>query len=358
MKTEDPTPNPLWTTFDRSKVREIFQLLEDKRHILLSSHIRADADSVGSQLGLAYLLESLGNSVEIANHGGIDRHYKWLPRADEIQDGPSRLSGQHELVVSLDCANRERLADMRRVMSEDMPVLNIDHHRTNSQFGDVNWVEPEASSTGEMIYALWSHSSFEVDVEPATCLYTALVADTGQFSFPQTSHLSHYVGGRLLETGVDSYCVNKKLYQNLEREELKLMGYIIQHLEQSVGGELGWAVLDEEAYRQCGMEPWESQPFVQVLMRLREVEVGLLLRRLISPEVGGDPEKGPIKGSIRSRGKYDVSKLAGLFGGGGHQQAAGFLIEQENGEGIQEVEERVIDRIEEAMKNNENMLQE
>ncbi len=333
---------------DPEGLRKTVEAIKQGDHFLLSSHIRSDADSIGSELGLGYLLEELDRDYEIANHGGIDPHLRWMPGADRIQTGIEDDEASRETVIVLDCANRERLASINDVISEGTNLVNIDHHKTNDRFGTINWIEPAFSSVGEMVYVLWNQFQREPDARAASCMYAALVADTGQFSFPHTSEQAHRVAAQLLDAGVDPYEINKRLFQNLDLPELNLMGQIIQDLKQRVDGQLTWATLGRETYEKCGTEPWESQPFIQVLMQLKEVEVGLLLRDLVSEDVGGG-ENVRVKGSLRSRGRYNVNEIAKMFGGGGHPQAAGFLVD--DADSVHDVEEEVVETISRYIRN-------
>jgi phosphoesterase RecJ-like protein len=326
---------------------QVIDGLYDSSHVLLSSHVRSDPDAIGSELGLSFLLKHLDRTVEIANHGGVDEHCSWLPGADQIKSGTADITGDHDTFVTVDCANRERLGDLSPLVDESETVINIDHHESNDLFGDVNWIRPACSSVGEMVFEIWDRTEFELSRDPAECIYTSIVSDTGQFAFPQTSARSHEVTARLLEKGVQPQEVSGKLFQNYERSELDLMSYVIDNLREASDCPFSWSTLDREAYRTCGTEPWDSQPYVQLVMQLKNVEVGLLLRRLRDPEVSGQ-HQGNIKGSLRSRGMYDVGAIAGLFGGGGHAQAAGFVVEDQSD--MEQAERRVIDRIKEAIK--------
>ncbi len=321
--------------------------IEDGEHVLLCSHIRSDPDAIGSELGLAFLLDQMGKRVEIANDGGIDQHCRWLPGVDQIMSGPEQLSGQQDTVVAVDCANRERLGSLSDVLTSDVTVINIDHHETNGRYGDVNWIEPERSSVGEMIFEIWERSEHDLFSEPATCLYASIVSDTGQFSFSQTSSRSHEIAVRLLDTGVEPPRVSRRLFQDFEKSELDLMAKVIHNIKRTSARKIAWSTLGRDAYEQCGAEPWDSQPYVQMVMKLRDVEIGLLLRRLHDPEISGK-HQGNIKGSLRSRGSFDVGEIAGMFGGGGHPQAAGFVVEGRPSK--EEVEERVIQRIKEVVE--------
>ncbi len=331
-----------------SVLNQVVEGLYESSHVLLASHVRSDPDAIGSELGLSFLLKKIGCEVEIANHGGVDQHCSWLPGADQIKCGTANITGNHDTFITVDCANRERLGDLSPIVDQSETVINIDHHASNDLFGDVNWILPNCSSVGEMVFEIWDRTDLQLSRDPAECLYTSIVSDTGQFAFPQTSSRSHEVAARLLEKGVEPQEVSGKLFQNYERSELDLMSYVIDNLSEASDCPFAWSTLDRDAYQTCGTEPWDSQPYVQLVMQLKKVEVGLLLRRLRDPEVGGQ-HQGHIKGSLRSRGTYDVGEIAGLFGGGGHAQAAGFVVENQN-EMVQ-AEKRVIDRIKEAIKN-------
>lgn len=324
----------------------ICDAIQDGEEFLLTSHIRSDADSVGSELSLKYLLDRLGKDVQIANHGGIDERYLWLPGSEEIMD-PDQVQQTFDSVICVDCATWSRLASMREVVTDDAHLINIDHHSTNECYGDLNWIHPEASSVGEMIFTLWERFDFSINTEAVVAIYTALVADTGSFAFASTTSRAHVIASKLLEHDINPEKVHEKLFSNFSRAEMKLMGYILEKMSFSMADRFGWCSLSKEVYQEIGTEPWGSQPYIQELMRVKDVEVALLLRQLISEDRGGKPE-GVFKGSLRSRGNVNVSDVAEEFGGGGHKYASGFVVESE--QNIEAVEQSIVETIEEMIE--------
>lgn len=332
--------------FTSSVPDEICDAIDQGERFLLTSHIRSDADSVGSELGLKYLLEELGKEVQIANHGGIDERYLWLTGSEEITS-PAEVDSNFDSVICLDCATWSRLASTRDLVNDDHHIINIDHHRSNECYGDLNWIHPDASSVGEMIYTVWTCYDYTMPKEAVIPMYTALVADTGSFAFASTTPRSHEIASELMKYDITPERIHERLFSNFSIPEMKLMGYILEEMQFSMDGRLGWCTLSKEVYEEVGTEPWGSQPYIQELMRVKGVEVALLLRQLISRDRGGKPE-GVYKGSLRSRGNVNVSEVAAEFDGGGHKYASGFVVEDYDS--MSRVERYVVGHIEEMME--------
>lgn len=306
-------------TVSLPRVREVLRFLRSRKRFLLTTHVRVDGDALGSEIALARLLRRLGKTALIVNEEPVPEDLRFLPGSEEAGAGADALRGRFDAMVVVDSGSYPAASGLRRHLPADLPVVNIDHHASNDQFGDLNWVDAGLGSVGEMIYRLARGADVALDRESALGLYVSMVTDTGRFSFSNTSPYCHLIAAELLRHGIDPGLVTQQLYGNRSLQELKLHAACIHGMRLAAGGRLAWCKMDRELFRRCGAQPRDSQEFVDILKSVRGVKMALLFREV--------EEKGRIRVSIRSENGYDASVLAQAFGGGGHRRAAGCTCE-------------------------------
>ncbi|MEW6522155.1 MAG: bifunctional oligoribonuclease/PAP phosphatase NrnA [Bacillota bacterium] len=279
---------------------------------VIVTHALPDGDAVGSSLGLALALERLGINVVFAGSGPLPEQYHFLPGQHLYVAG----SGTHrvELVIYVDCASPDRVDGVR---VEGDRVVNIDHHITNDGFGDVAFVDPSAPAAGEQVYRLLEPLGVALDEAIATCLYTALVSDTGWFTHENTTPGACRIAARLLEAGVRPDQVAWQLQGNRPLSALRLLGRALSSLEVREDGKLAVMQLGSEDLLECGALAEETDGIVNYGISLSGVELAVLLKEM---------PKGGVRASLRSRGRVDVAQLAAALGGGGHARAAGCTL--------------------------------
>jgi len=296
--------------------RKLESLLEKEASFLITSHIDPDGDSIGSELALADYLEQKGKQVVVANADPVPPRYTFLPRSERIgsQDPGDGLGA----VFVLDSAELERLGAARDWIRPGATVVNVDHHVGNDGFGDQVFVNPQASSTAELIFHLVEEMGGPLTPAGATCLYTGIMMDTVRFRTPQTSPAVFTVCARLVEAGADPGRITDAVYDQRNPETLALLGEVLRTLNLSPDGRIATILLSQEMCRRTGGALKDGEGFVNEVMSLRGVQVGIILREL---------EDGKVRVSLRSRNPFDVHRVAGRFGGGGHPQAAGCVLE-------------------------------
>lgn len=294
--------------------REVLEHVATGRRILLLAHLYPDGDVLGSQLGLGLALRAVGRAVTFACSHAVPEPYHFLPGAGEVQQWKEGRA-DFDLVVTLDTPDPSRVGGL---LEGSRPpgarLLNIDHHADNRRYGDVNWIEPTASATGEMVFELIAAAGLPLTLEVAVNLYTAIVTDTGSFRYSSTSPQTHRIAARLCEAGVRPAEVAQHLYETRHLAGLHLLGRILQQVETSPDGAVAWVVIGRGQVESPDL--LEAEDFVTYPRSLRTAKVAVLFREL----------PGEVKVSLRAKGGVNVARIAARFGGGGHANAAGAVI--------------------------------
>lgn len=290
-----------------------------RRHddFLCSGHVRSDGDALGSQLALMFLLRRMKKRVQVVCDAGALPEYRWLPGADEVGSGPEHLRPGLSTVLTCDSGAWSRLERIAAALPrKDLTVVNIDHHASNDRFGDINWVDPAYSSTGEMIWDLAKASGAKLDRKIALNCYTAIVTDTGRFSFSNTTVETHLHAAECLGYGVEPADVTKLLFRQRPLGHLKMASLVIRNMKMTDDGRVAWISITPDMVREAGYEPSDTQDFMDLMKSIKGVEVAVLFR----------PIEGKVKVSWRTDPGVDGIALASRWGGGGHPRASGASI--------------------------------
>jgi phosphoesterase RecJ-like protein len=276
------------------------------------THVFPDGDAIGAGLGLALALERLGVRVVFAVPGGPPAQYRFLPGQQLLVT--DRQCFQADLAVYVDCTGPDRVEGMRVASRQ---VVNIDHHITNTGFGDVVFVDTDAPATGEQVYRLLEPLGVPLDLDIATCLYTALFSDTGQFSYENATPPAFRVAAQLVEAGVLPDRMARQLLGNRPLSALQLLGRALLGLELRELGRLAVLELRHQDMVECRAMAEDTDGIVNYGLSLAGVELSVLLK---------EQADGTVRVSLRSAGRVDVSALASGLGGGGHSRAAGCTV--------------------------------
>jgi phosphoesterase RecJ-like protein len=296
---------------DLAKVVRQFRI---KDNFVLVGHSIPDGDCIGSLIGLYLGLVSMGKTVRILQQEPVPPIYLYL-NGSQAFELPEQFQGQVENVVYLDCSDEERNGDkIIPLLSSRNFTINIDHHHSNTRFGDVNYVEPTAASTAELIVSILLRLKVDVTPDIANALYAGIFQDTGGFQHNSTSGHTLRTAASLLDQGVNLDLLKMNLFESRSEPELKLLSLALQSLTVSKSGKIAWMRLQYDDVEAIGALNICPEGIVNYALSIKGVELALLFRE-ISP--------GLIKTGFRSKGQVDVAKLAAEFGGGGHQRAAG-----------------------------------
>lgn len=298
--------------------QELFRLIKTKDRFIVTCHVHPDGDAVGSLLAMAFVLKRLGKQVELVCSAGVPSVYLFLEGSELIKEERTP-SFTPEVLISVDCAEKDRCAlALETWQIPGLTVINIDHHITNTNFGNLNLVNPQAAATGEVLYGLFKAADIPLDRAIATALYTAVATDTGFFRYSNTSAFTLELASLLVkEYGVEPAKVAEQVHEQKSFNSIRLLGEVLCTLNIGVGGKVAWMVLDQSMLSQFRVENEETESFVNYARSIEGVEIGILFKELRPNE---------IKLSWRSSIAVDVSKLAAYFGGGGHARAAGCTI--------------------------------
>jgi len=305
--------------------KQVAQAISATGNIVLATHIRPDGDALGSLLGFAEILEGMGKRVVCYLEEPVSGLYSFLPQRSQVETDLARVfafvreCGENIMGICLDCGDLERLGKSGSELKKIHPFLNIDHHQGNSGFGDLTWIEPHRSSTGEMIHDLAVEMEAHISKEAAECLYTAIVTDTGSFRYDSTGTHTFAVAGNLVACGVQPGVISNYLYDNATFGRLRLMQRVLATLESFFDNRVGVIRISREMLLTTGTTLEDSEGFINLPRSVADVQVAVFLKE-------SDEQKTIVSVSLRAKGDCDVAVVAAKFGGGGHRNAAGFRM--------------------------------
>ncbi len=314
-------------------MNNLFPQVQKGSRIAVISHINPDGDSLGSLLGLSLALKKQGAAVTTFVNDDVPQKYRFLPQIDQVIRYDLNQRECFDICFVLDCGDEKRLGYSIDLLKKGRQIVNIDHHVSNAGFGDINILDPEASSTCEMIYRLITQE-MEVDIDKAMaiCLYTGIVTDTGNFRYDSTSPETHHIAGALLEKGVELKELTYHLHQNNTFGSMKLLGHLLAGLKTYFDGKVAVMEVTHDLLKAYQVQYDEVEGMINYARDIKGVEVAVILKEL---------EAGEVKISLRSKTTFDVSRLAQTFGGGGHKKASGAVMAGT----IQEVKDQILDKI-------------
>ena len=298
---------------------EVVAVFHEHERFAVTSHIGPEADAIGALLGVTHILKGMGKRAWPVLRDPVPDNLQFLPGAGEIRS-PNEVPHEHvEVWVVVDCGQLNRVGESFLPLIEGHPlIVNIDHHQDNPRFGHVNWVVP-LSSTTMLLYELAGQLGVEISPELATCLYAGIVADTDSFRNTNVTPDTLRVAADLLERGARVREINVNLYERRSLAEIKLTGHAL--LRARVEDGIIWSAISQELFRETDGGLDDTERLAEELRAADGVRVAVLFKELPT---------GKIKVSLRTKDTdgqgLDVSRIARVFGGGGHRQAAGCLI--------------------------------
>lgn len=295
---------------------EATRFLQSADSLLVVSHINPDGDAICSTLAVAEICRIFGKEVTMVNASPVSSKYFFLPNAKKI-GSLKDLNGEYSYVITVDAADRERVGEAANAFSEDVKILNIDHHVTNDHYGTVNVVVPTAAATVEILYHWIEYLQIPWSKELATWIYTGLLTDTGGFRYSNTTSDVLRIAAKLIDTGIHPHELAERALETLTISQIEVIRRGLAALQIAENGKVAWICLSKQELEDCKAEKGDLEGLVNYARNIDGVEVGIFFR-----EVGD----GEIKVSLRSKHSVDVSKIAGEFGGGGHMRAAGCTV--------------------------------
>ncbi|SJZ31748.1 DHH family phosphoesterase [Selenihalanaerobacter shriftii] len=319
------------------KYQNLINLIDKRDTFLLTSHVSPDGDSIGSLLGLKYLLEPYAKEIDIILADPVPEYLRFLNGTDDIhlyEELDFKMNKKdYDLYFTLDCGTLERIGEVQQLISADEKIINIDHHGDNNEYGVYNYVDSTVSATGELIYNLAIELGSNYQVDFGMAITTAIITDTGNFKYSNTSSETHRIIADMLELGVDTQKIIKQVYGTESYSSLRLKGEALNNLQIAAQQQIAWISINQETLDHLGATWEDTEGLVNYPRSLKDVEVGILFK-----EVGFNKTRV----SFRSNTYFPVDEFAHEFGGGGHSRAAGCTIQLP----LIEAEELVIDKLE------------
>lgn len=293
---------------------KIFEYIHKCKSVAIFTHIRPDADALGSSCAFKMYLEKLGKSADIyCDAEDISINYNFIKYVSKINNPQLK---EYDTAIALDCGDLNRLGKYETMYNSIETRINIDHHISNPNFGMVNCVV-DSSSTGEIVYSIFKAMKLKPDKDIATALYAAVASDTGCFQHSNTTSDSHKIAGQLLRYKIDINKANYYLFKRRSWGQILLLQTALKNLKLYLDGKLAIMFIKANQFKECNVGNNESFGLVDYCVNIEKVEVGILISE-IKPNL--------YAVSIRGKGNVDCNKLGAVFGGGGHANAAGCNI--------------------------------
>ncbi|MBL8849396.1 MAG: bifunctional oligoribonuclease/PAP phosphatase NrnA [Planctomycetaceae bacterium] len=289
---------------------------------MLSSHVRPDADAIGSELGLAFVLESLGKSVRIANPSATPRHLAFLDptgRVHKLKEGISVAEAiDVDVHIVVDTGAWQQLPDVDQVLrTTAAKKVVIDHHVSGDDLGALVLKDTSSSATGVLITELAEYLGVQPTGGAADALFCAIATDTGWFRFSNSDSRTLRCAAGLIDAGARPDLLYRELHERSSPARLKLHSKVLGRVTFTANGKLGYTHVLLQDYVETGAHPTDTEDLVNDCLRVDGVECAFILV---------EQRTGQVKASFRSRGPVNVARIAEQFGGGGHKQAAGATL--------------------------------
>lgn len=296
-------------------VKTIEHYIYEAGDILAICHIAPDGDAIGSLLGMGWAMHQMRKKHTLVCADTIPEVHHFLPGIEKVM---LRSEGEHDLVITLDCSDPKRLGEacppelLRRAS-----IINIDHHITNTNFGTVNWVDPLASATAEMVTELVRRLGLSFTLPMATCLLNGIVTDTRGFRTPNITAHTLAIAIRLMEAGAPLAEIVERNFNRRTLSSMRLWAKVVDRVEL-LDGRIIWGEITHKMRQECGASESDDGGLANFLIGAQEADIAVVL---------AEKEDGSVDVSMRAGPGLDVSQVAVRLGGGGHPQAAGCTIQ-------------------------------
>ncbi len=291
-------------------MRNIIDLIKKAETVAILGHISEDADSVGSSLAMQYALSKMGKTADVIFSGELEARLSFIG-AKGLSKGEAREN--YDLCLCLDCGDIGRLGERVEIFQKAKHTASIDHHITNTNFAEANYVVADASATGEILYDVILALGVAMDKTFAEYLFIAIASDTGSFKYSNVGPKTLQITAKLLEEGIDNAYLSRMLFDTEPLAVMHFKGQLMSRVETYFGGKLSVIAVDKTEFAKNGVAERDMGDIVNIARMIEGSEIAVSVRET--------EEK--VKVSFRSNGKYDVGEIAQHFGGGGHKMASG-----------------------------------
>ena len=292
-------------------IEPLLQVFRSTPRFLLTSHARPDGDAIGSVLALASILEQIGCEIDAVLSDPVPLIYRSLPGVDRIRRASDVSSDIPCILLECDGIERTGLTGLSGRM-----LINIDHHASGRAFGVLNWIDPDACAVGAMVYQIAQAAGAKVTPAIATCLYTAILSDTGAFTYDGTDATTFAVARDLTLAGAKPGEIARDIYFSSPESKIRLLGMALCRMRRE--GPIAWTWITLDDLRNASAEIEDCEGVINHLIGVTGVEGAVFFREMDEPS--------RFRLSLRSKGALNVAKVAEHFGGGGHRTASGCTV--------------------------------
>jgi phosphoesterase RecJ-like protein len=308
-------------------IEAIAKELRDNKSFFLTTHVNPDGDAIGSLGALALILEDLGKQVVAYCQDEIPGFLRFLPYSERIvREIPG--SKRFDLAVVLDCGELDRIGNAAEALQQVEKIIHIDHHSSSDDFGQLNLIRPECSSTAEILYEIFQAIPASLSLEAAENIYTAVLTDTGSFRFANTTARALDIAAEMVALGVAPDKIASEVYDSISPERLRLLALSLNTLTLRANGRLATMQVSRGMLEETKTSVMDTDGFVNYPRGINTAEMAIFFREM-------DP--GKVNVSLRSRGRLNVAEFARNYDGGGHHSAAAFRAEGSLTEVVEEV---------------------
>lgn len=294
-------------------MKKLSEVIQKSNRIAILGHISEDADSVGSSLAMKRVLNNMGKKADVIFSAPLEKRLGFIGAEGLFLDD---VKGEYDLCICLDCGDAGRLGERKDVFDSAKATVSIDHHITNTNFADINYVVADACATGEILFDVFGAIGAEIDKKTAEYLFIAIASDSGSFKYSNVSPKTMRIAAELLEKGIDNAYISRMLFDTETEKAMRFKGVLMSRVETYIDTKLSLIAVEKDDFTKYGVDEKDMGDIVNIARMVDGCEIAVSIRETADK----------IKLSFRSNGKYDVGALAQKFGGGGHRMASGASV--------------------------------
>ena len=317
-------------------IKKIIKAIRKHKSFLVTSHMNLEGDALGSELAFMFLLKKLGKKAIVVNDEDCPEEYKFMPGTSRTQR--ARLKNirriKFDAFAVLDCSDLERCKAVAEFIPDETYIINIDHHISNNNFGDANWVDAHASCACEMVYELYKKMKVPLGYKEALCLYTGILTDTGSFRYPNTTANTLKVASELMRYGVNANRVYRNVYESISFSDMQVLIEALRTMSFDKKDGVVWCAVVKDLLKGKKLSFDLTEQILTFGRLIKNAKVVVLFKENMDTS-------NQIRVNLRSMDKIDISKVARVFKGGGHKNASACTIKGP----LEEVRKRVLKEI-------------
>ncbi|MBP3361131.1 MAG: bifunctional oligoribonuclease/PAP phosphatase NrnA [Clostridia bacterium] len=315
--------------------KKIKEIIEKAKSVVVLCHFNSDCDALGSAYAVTELLKNLGKKAVCCLEEEPERRLRFLGEDYVVYSGKAEY--ECDLCIAVDCGSIDRLGSRAEIFRSAKVTINIDHHKTNTYFADVNYVAGDLSATAELLAVIFSECGYDITDRIAMLLYAGIMSDSGCFKYPSATPDTLRVVACLMEYDFDHAEVARLLFDSQPMELVKFKGHIMNNVQSIDGGRISLIETDSRMLKKYGVSESDAGDLINIPRQIEGVEIAIEVKE----------RSGCVRLSLRSNGKAEVDRIAGKFGGGGHLRAAGATM---TGMTPEEAREAVLEAAREELK--------